>query len=118
MYNLIRRYDNESKFVVCERPMPLIWEPHSIAWHFQCVGAPLRPGAGQRPHRTFCDEPKANRAGPAFCREHKVQRPWLNLAFTLASCDIAMALKNFQTPPPSCAHSLCLRHLSKALGQM
>lgn len=29
-----------------------------------------------------------------------MQRPWLNLAFTLASCDIAMALKDFQTPAP------------------
>lgn len=100
MYNLIRRYGHESKFVVCERPVPLLWGPCSVSWHFQGVRAHPRPGAGQRPHRAFRDEPKANRAGPTFCREHEVQRPWLNLTFTLASCDLAMALEEFQTPAP------------------
>lgn len=100
MYNLIRRYGHESKFVVCERSVPLLWGPRSVSWHFQGVRAHPRPGAGQRPHRAFRDEPKANRAGPTFCREHEVQRPWLNLTFTLASCDLAMALEEFQTPAP------------------
>lgn len=31
---------------------------------------------------------------------NKVQRPWLNLIFTLPSCDIAKALRDFQTLTP------------------